>query len=247
MVEPADIDAACRKPLRLVLQRRLQFGRRLVPFGLVIEFDDVAVGIAAAKRRPLPHVAVDPADVEAGTLQRGDAALQRLRAAGAQRHVLHPGGLGRRQLQRIALVIVPAAQIDRLALLAADGHAHDVDEEFQALVRFWRQHFHMAEMGEIEDRLWGHCVAPDLGRRAPRKRSVPVRRAFSTDRCAAAYWVMPPSPRRQRTRLLKRPRHVVEQFVDGERTRNELLLRGIIDDQFQRTLHLASVKSRRGG
>ena len=41
----------------------------------------MAIGIAAAKCRPLPHVAVDPADVEAGTLQRGDAALQRLRAA----------------------------------------------------------------------------------------------------------------------------------------------------------------------
>ena len=89
VIEPADIDAARRKPLRLVLQRRLEFGRRLIPFGLVIELDDVAVGIAAAERRPLPHVAVNPADVEAGALQRGDAALQRLRAAGAQRHVLH--------------------------------------------------------------------------------------------------------------------------------------------------------------
>ena len=89
MVEPADIDAARGKALGLVLQRRLQFRRRLVPFGLVIELDDVAVGIAAAERRPLPHVAVDPADLEAGSLQRGDPALQCLLAAGAQRHVLH--------------------------------------------------------------------------------------------------------------------------------------------------------------
>ena len=89
MVEPAHIDAARRKALRLVLQRRLQLRRRLIPFGLVIELDDMAVGIAAAEGRPLPHVAVDPADLELRALQRGDAALQRLRAARAQGHVLH--------------------------------------------------------------------------------------------------------------------------------------------------------------
>ncbi|MHC2841928.1 hypothetical protein ACVINU_004862 [Bradyrhizobium diazoefficiens] len=77
------------KTLRLVLERRLQLRRRLIPFGLVIELDDVAVGVAAAEGRPLPHVAVDPADVEPGALERGDAALQRLLAARAQRHVLH--------------------------------------------------------------------------------------------------------------------------------------------------------------
>ena len=64
-------------------------GGASIPFGLVVELDDVAVGIAAAEGRPVPDVAVDPADVEARSLQRGDAALQRLRAAGAQRHVLH--------------------------------------------------------------------------------------------------------------------------------------------------------------
>ena len=84
VVEPAHVDAARGKALRLVLQRRLQLRRRLVPFGLVIELDDVAVGVAATERRPLPHVAVDPADIEAGTFQRRDAALQRLRAARAQ-------------------------------------------------------------------------------------------------------------------------------------------------------------------
>ena len=43
----------------------------------------MAIGVAAAERRALPHVAVDPADVEAGALQRRDAAFQRLRAARA--------------------------------------------------------------------------------------------------------------------------------------------------------------------
>ncbi len=89
MIEAANIDAARRKALRLILQRGFLVGRRLVPFGLVIELDDVAVGIAAAERRALPHVAIGPADLEARSLQRGDAAFQRLRAARPQRHVLH--------------------------------------------------------------------------------------------------------------------------------------------------------------
>ncbi|MBP2427324.1 hypothetical protein J2R87_004264 [Bradyrhizobium elkanii] len=89
MVEPPDIDAARRKALRLVFQRGPQLGRRFVPLGLVIELDDMAVGIAAAECRPLPHVTIDPADIEARTLQRGNAAFERLRAARPQRHVLH--------------------------------------------------------------------------------------------------------------------------------------------------------------
>ena len=89
MIDPPDIDAAGGKALRLVLQCWFELRRRLVPFGHVVELDDVAVGIPAAERRPLPHVAVDPADRELRTLQRGDAPFQRLRAAGAQRHMLH--------------------------------------------------------------------------------------------------------------------------------------------------------------
>ncbi len=85
VIEPADVDAARGKPLRLVLQRGLQFRRWLIPLGLVIELDDMAIGVATAERRPLPHVAVNPADVEAGALQRRNAALQRLRAARAAR------------------------------------------------------------------------------------------------------------------------------------------------------------------
>ncbi len=174
MVEAADIDAARRKALRLVFQRGLEFGRRLVPFGLVIELDDMAVGIAAAKRRPLPHVAIGPADLEFGALQRRDAPLQRLRAARPQRHVLHAGSLRGRQLERIALVIVPAAQVDRLALAAADGHAHHVDKELQALVGLRRQQFHVAEMGEIENRLGLHVDR--LSKRAPASDRRTIRR-----------------------------------------------------------------------
>ena len=54
-------------------------------------------------------------------------------------------------LSAIALVIVPAAQIDAVALRAALRHAHDIDEEFAALLEFRRQQFEMREMGNIED------------------------------------------------------------------------------------------------
>ena len=202
MVEPADIDAARGKALGLVLQRRLQFRRRLVPFGLVIEFDDMAVGVAAAERRALPHVAVDPADLETRSLQRGDAPLQRLRAAGAQRHVLHARRFRRRQLQRIALVIVPAAQIDRLALAAGHGHAHHVDEEFQALVGFWRQQLHVAEMGHVEDRLRRssrHLLEQAVAshRRIVRRRV----KARGISPCCAAYSLIIPSELRTSRQL----------------------------------------------
>ncbi len=42
----------------------------------------MAVGIAAAECRPSPHVAIDPADVEARTLQRDDATFERLQGCG---------------------------------------------------------------------------------------------------------------------------------------------------------------------
>ena len=93
MIEAADIDAARRKALRLIFQRGFEFGRRLVPFGLVIEFDDVAVRIAAAERRTVAEIAIGPADVKSGSLKGGDAPLQRLRAPRPQRHVLHPRGV----------------------------------------------------------------------------------------------------------------------------------------------------------
>lgn len=79
MIEAADIDAARRKALRLIFQRGFEFGRRLVPFGLVIEFDDVAVRIAAAERRTVAEIAIGPADVNPDPLR---AATRRSSACG---------------------------------------------------------------------------------------------------------------------------------------------------------------------
>src|SRR6516162_4227022 len=44
----------------------------------------------------------------------------------------------------------------------------------------------------------------------------------------------------------QRPRHVVEQLIDGKFARDELLLRGVTRDQFERLAHLVGRISRRG-
>ena len=159
VVDAARVDAARRIGLRLVLERRLELGRRLVPFGLVIDLEPVAVRILEHEGLAVAEVAVGPADVEAGALERGGAPLQRLRRARAEGGVAEAGGLGRGELERIALVVVPAAQIDAVALLAALRHAHHVDEEAAALLEFGREHFDMAEMGDVVDRFALHGFA----------------------------------------------------------------------------------------
>ena len=65
-------------------------------------------------------------------------------------------GLGRSELERIALIVIPGAQIDRFASTSADRHPHDVDEEGEALVGLRRQELEMAEMGNVENGLCLH-------------------------------------------------------------------------------------------
>ena len=65
MVEAAHVHAARREALRLVLQRRLLVGRGLVPFGVVVELNNVAIGVLADKGLAVTEVAVGPADVVA--------------------------------------------------------------------------------------------------------------------------------------------------------------------------------------
>ena len=55
------------------------------------------------------------------------------------------------ELERIALIVVPAAQVDGVALAAAFGHTHDVDEKTEALFRLGGEKFQMAQVGNIHD------------------------------------------------------------------------------------------------
>jgi hypothetical protein len=63
------------------------------------------------------------------------------------------------ELEAVALIIVPSAQEDAVAFLAALGHAQDVDEESAALLEFRGEQFEMGKMGDIEDRLAVHAFA----------------------------------------------------------------------------------------
>ena len=104
----------------------------------------------------MAEIAIAPADVEAGALQRGGAPLQRLRRAGTESGMAKAGCLRGGELERIALIVVPAAQVDAVAFLAALRHPHHVDEELAALLEFRRQDFDMAEMGDVVDRFGCH-------------------------------------------------------------------------------------------
>ncbi len=57
---------------------------RVVALDLVVELEAVAVGVAEAVAGAAAAAALDPALAEAGGLDRGDAPLERLGAAGAQ-------------------------------------------------------------------------------------------------------------------------------------------------------------------
>ena len=93
---------------------------------------------------------VGPPLALAGRLDRLDAPLERLGARGAKRHMPHPRYLGGGQLQRVVLVVVPPAQVDRIAAAPTLGHAEDVHKKVKAFLGLRREQLHMSEMGQIE-------------------------------------------------------------------------------------------------
>jgi hypothetical protein len=125
--------------------------RRLIPLRLIIDLDEVSVGVAKLIGRPMAEFVLDPADARACVFERLHPALQRLRASRAEAGVTEPGGLGARQLQGVALIVVPAAQEDAVPGATAFRHAHDIDEEVEALLGPGRQQFEMPEVGDVED------------------------------------------------------------------------------------------------
>ena len=85
VVEPLDRRTSRDVPLRLVLQRRPEVRRRLVPLGLVVDLDRMAVRVGEAVRRPMTEIALDqprpsPAASIAATRRESAAALQARRA-----------------------------------------------------------------------------------------------------------------------------------------------------------------------
>ena len=103
----------------------------------------------------MPDVPVDPAAAEARLLDCGDAALERLGAPGAQCEVAQAALRRLGQLQAVAEVVAPAAQVDRLPVARLLLHPEHVDEEAQALVGLRREQLGVADAGDVVDRL-GH-------------------------------------------------------------------------------------------
>src|SRR4029079_12652454 len=156
VVDAPHVDAASRKLLRLVLERGPQFARWFVPFGAVVDLESVAVRILEDERLSVAEIPIRPSDVKARTLERSSAAFECLRGAGPERGMAETGRLCVRQLERIALIVVPAAQIDAAVFFSALRHPHYVDEKSAAVLEFRRQQLDMAEVCNVADRFRLH-------------------------------------------------------------------------------------------
>src|SRR5271166_277658 len=159
VVEPANAHPARGIALRLILERGAKLLGRLVPARLVVELHDVAVGIVETISRAMAEPSIDPVNPRARPLDCVHTALKRPGASSPESHMPKGRRAGGRQLKRKLLVVVPGAQINRVALPAALGHAHDIDEEAQTFLRFWRQELEVAEMRHIHDRLSVHGLS----------------------------------------------------------------------------------------
>ena len=79
MIQAADVAAARRESLGLILQRRLSAAGGLVPLGFVVQLDLVAVRILAQERGSVAQVAIGPAEASSVPFR---AATRRSRACG---------------------------------------------------------------------------------------------------------------------------------------------------------------------
>src|SRR5262249_53320240 len=135
---------------------RLEFGRRLIPFGFVVDLEFVAIRIPELECLAVAEVAVAPADIETRSLQCRCAPLQRLRRSRPECRMSEAGRLCCRKLERILLILVPAAQKDAVAFFTTLRHAHDVDEKPAAFLEFGREEFNMCKVGDVVDRFGCH-------------------------------------------------------------------------------------------
>src|SRR5690348_14240287 len=152
VVQAPDADAAPRVGLGLVLQRRLELIGRRVPLGLPVQLELVPVRVVEQVGRPDTGVAVLPGDAQPGRFDRRHPCLQCGLAGGPQPDPADARGLVRGELHRVVLVVVPGAQVHRVALAAGLGHAEHLHEEPQALAHLGGQQLDVAEVRDIVQR-----------------------------------------------------------------------------------------------
>src|SRR4029079_1354326 len=129
-----------------------------VALGLVEELERVPVRIGEAVRTAVPDVAVGPARPETRRLDRGDPPYERLRAPGTGADVPDSGLRRLGELQAVAEVVAPAAQVDRATVAGLLLHPEHLDEEAQALLRLRRQELGVCDVRDLVEVL-GHAGA----------------------------------------------------------------------------------------
>src|SRR4029078_4769644 len=100
MIDASHVYSARGVALRLVLEGRLEFGRRLIPFGLVVDLKFVTVRIPELKCLAVAEIAVTPADIETRHLQGRCTPLQRLWRTRPECHMTQTRSLSCRSPQR---------------------------------------------------------------------------------------------------------------------------------------------------
>src|SRR5262245_61148743 len=98
----------------------------------------------------MTEVAVSPSLPGPAPFDDRHTPRQRFGTRRSKREMPHSRRLRCSELQRVVFVIVPTAQVDGVTAAGGFGHAHDVDEEIQALVRLGCEDFKMPEVREIE-------------------------------------------------------------------------------------------------
>jgi hypothetical protein len=149
VVEPLDRAATTGVTTRHVLQRRRQIWRRIVAIALVVELEQVAVGIGETVTGPAPTVPVGPPDSEPRRLDHRHAPRECLGIARPQPEHAHPRRVTRGQLERPRLIVAPPAQVARRPLPMLNLHAHDMDEESEAFLALGGEHLDRAEVRKI--------------------------------------------------------------------------------------------------
>jgi len=124
VIEAPRRNAARHVPLRLILEGRRNLGCGLESLRFPVQFDGMTVGRRHAIRRSVPRL-FDPRarDVALGEVR--DQPLQRSVVTDAETDVADAGGRVCRQLERVAFVIAPRAQVDGISAACGLVQADD--------------------------------------------------------------------------------------------------------------------------
>lgn len=64
------------------------------------------------------------------------------------------------ELQRMALIVIPGAQVDRVSFNPTLRHAQNVDKETETFLQLGRKYFYVSQMSHVHDRFTLHSLLP---------------------------------------------------------------------------------------